>query len=405
MIAVPWYFARSGDMTTFGWVYILTNIAALFWVPYGGTLIDRFDRKQVFLYLNATMTMVVGGIALIGFNNGDLPWPMVGLIFMLTFFNYNIHFPNLYAFVQEISEPQHYGRITSYLEIQGQTSAILSGAFAAILLEGTKNGAINIFGFYIDLGMDIKAWTIYEIFAIDAATYVVAFLIIYRITFESLKKRKKEVGSVISRLRTGWDFLKGHMIIFLFGITSFAIFISVLTENFYLIPLYVSNQLNEAGDVYAASRMYYGIGAIFAGLTVRYLIGKYPVPTLIAIATFIIAGRFFLLSLTADLVLFYAMAFLLGIFNAGSRILRVTYLFNHIPNEVFGRTGSIFFLGNIVIRTLFVVLFNMTFFQMENRIIYAYVTMGVFLVLAGLLLFVYRKKLLHVPLVDGHRFS
>ena len=392
MIAVPWYFARSGEMPIFGWIYVLTNIIALFWVPYGGTLIDRFNRKQVFLYLNATLAILVGGIATIGYALGYLPWPLVGLIFMITFFNYNIHFPNLYAFVQEISEPQHYGKITSYLEIQGQTSAILSGACAALLLEGTMDGAINIFGFYINLGMDIQAWTIYEIFAIDAITYVIAFLIIHQITFESLKKRGKEVGSVLKRLKTGWNFLKQHMIIFLFGITSFAIFISVLTENFYLIPLYVSNQLNEGGDVYAASRMYYGIGAIFAGLSVRYLIGRYPIPTLISIATFIIAARFFLLSLTTDLIIFYAMAFLLGIFNAGSRILRVTYLFNHIPNEVFGRAGSIFFLGNILIRTLFVVLFNMTFFQTDNRIIYAYVVMGVFLVIAGALLFTYRRK-------------
>ena len=403
MIAVPWYFARSGEMPIFGWIYVLTNIIALFWVPYGGTLIDRFNRKQVFLYLNATLAILVGGIAAIGYALGYLPWPLVGLIFMITFFNYNIHFPNLYAFVQEISEPQHYGRITSYLEIQGQTSAILSGACAALLLEGTRDGAINIFGFYINLGMDIQAWTIYEIFAIDAITYVIAFLIIHQITFESLKKRGKEVGSVLKRLKTGWDFLKQHMIIFLFGITSFAIFISVLTENFYLIPLYVSNQLNEGGDVYAASRMYYGIGAIFAGLSVRYLIGRYPIPTLISIATFIIAGRFFLLSLTTDLIIFYAMAFLLGIFNAGSRILRVTYLFNHIPNEVFGRAGSIFFLGNILIRTLFVVLFNLTFFQTENRIIYAYVIMGVFLVIAGALLFAYRRKLVDLPLIDDRK--
>jgi len=66
---------------------------------------------------------------------GALPWQLVAGVFMLTFLNYAVHYPNLYAFVQEIIEPKYYGRITSYLEIQGQLTSILAGAGAALLLE------------------------------------------------------------------------------------------------------------------------------------------------------------------------------------------------------------------------------------------------------------------------------
>ena len=40
------------------------------------------------------------------------------LVFGLTMFNYNIHYPNLYAFVQEITDKKHYGKINSYIEVQ-----------------------------------------------------------------------------------------------------------------------------------------------------------------------------------------------------------------------------------------------------------------------------------------------
>ena len=33
------------------------------------------------------------------------------LVFGITIFNYNVHYPNLYAFGQEITEPKNYGKL------------------------------------------------------------------------------------------------------------------------------------------------------------------------------------------------------------------------------------------------------------------------------------------------------
>ena len=52
--------------------------------------------------------------------NRDL---FVVFVFGITIFNYNIHYPNLYAFGQEITEPKNYGKLNSYIEVQGQVTS------------------------------------------------------------------------------------------------------------------------------------------------------------------------------------------------------------------------------------------------------------------------------------------
>ena len=342
--------------------------------------------------------LVILSVSLLGFANGSLPWYMVGLVFMLTFFNYNIHYPNLYAFVQEFTEPQHYARITSYLEIQGQLSAILAGAFAALLLEGTIDGTINIFGYYADLGFDIEAWTIYEIFAIDTATYFAAFLIILSIRYSSIADRHSEKGNIFSRLKVGLNYLRANPLIFMFGVASYIIFMTVRVEGFYLNAMYVNNHLKEGGDVYAASEMYYAVGAVFAGFFTRFILKRVSIPAIIAILSLCVAIRFAVLAVSINLVIFYAMGLILGLANAGTRILRVTYLFTHIPNQIYGRARSIFFLTNIVARILFVALFSLSFFQEGNNVIYAFLILAFTLLITAVWLGLKSKDLSNVTI-------
>ena len=114
-------------------------------------------------------------------------------------FHYNVHYPNLYAFGQEITEPKNYAKLNAYIEIQGQSTSIFAGAFAAILLTGTENGILNLLGFKIQIPFDIQAWQIHEIFLMDAFTYVLAFIIILFIKYKPVVKRilTKETCSVV----------------------------------------------------------------------------------------------------------------------------------------------------------------------------------------------------------------
>ncbi len=392
MIAIPWFFAKQGKLDSFIWFFIITNILSLIWVPYAGILIDKYSRKSVFLLTNLFSGMLLLCLCYIGFKQGNLSLQSVALVFVLTSMNYNIHYPNLYAFIQEITPQKMYGKITSILEIQGQATNIIAGAIAVLLLEGSKNGIIEVLGMQINIFSIFNSWKIHEIFLIDAITYFASFTIISMISYVALTERKEEKTKILTRLKIGLKWLDNNRITFLFGILSYFIFTTVMIEGFYLGAAYVSKHLNASGDVYASSDIAYSAGAIFSGIFIRHIFQKINIPAGIIILTLATSSLFMILFLTNSISIFYGMLFVLGLTNAGSRILRVTYLFNNIPNQIFGRTASIFKICNILVRIILLLLFSLSFFEQANNVIYAFLTLSLFLLLtAGLLMSKYRK--------------
>ncbi|MEO1713130.1 MAG: MFS transporter, partial [Bacteroidota bacterium] len=377
MISIPWYFSQLEDMTRFGMVYALATLVALFWVPFSGMLVDKYNRKHIFLAITSVCGALVLGIAVWGQMQDILPWWAVAAVFMITFFNYNIHYPNLYAFAQEITEPSQYGRITSILEIIGQMTSVLAGAGAAMLLEGTQSGSINLFGAEVAVAFQLEPWLIQDVFLLDGITYVFAFLIIALIRYTPISERVPESGSVWKRLQTGWNWLTNHRAIFLFGLFSYVLFATILIEGFYLGANYVQLFLEGGAGVYAASEMYFALGSLLAGISIRRVFAKIGSPRSILILTALSAILYVGLTFFKSIPLFYVSLFLIGLSNAGTRIQRVTYLFKLIPNQVYGRASGIFFLFNALVRILMVGIFALPLFQNGDTIQYTFGIMAI----------------------------
>ena len=392
MIAIPWYFTQSGKASTYAMVYLAVTLVSLVWGPLSGTFVDRYNRKHIFMVLTMVSFFLMSGVAAVGYQLGGLPWYWVAAVFAMTFFNYNVHYPNLYAFVQEITEPRFYGKIASYIEIQGQLTSVLAGAFAAVLLEGVPDGNLELIGVSFQLPFAFEAWALHEIFALDAITYFIGFFFVAAISFVSLKERAIEQGSVIQRFRTGWKYLQSNPYILLFGVASFSIFVTVLVTTFYLAAIYVNNHLHESGDVFASAEICYAFGAVFAGIAIRHIFKSMSTVAAVILMTFLTAGLFAVLAVSKSLAILYAMFLLLGITNAGTRIMRINYLFERVPNQFYGRAGSIFFITNILFRLLFIAMFGMAFFNTGNNVVYAFGVLAVFLAMAsGVMIRYYRK--------------
>jgi MFS family permease len=86
----------------------------------------------------------------------------------------------------------------------------------------------------------------------------------------------------------------------------------------------------------------------------------------------LVAFAFYAMSMYKILWIFFLGNFILGITNAGVRILRTTYLFNHVPNNLIGRTNSVFNSLNIMIRMLLIGIFALPFFQINDNIRFGY---------------------------------
>lgn len=397
MIAIPWYFSNELDQPAlFGKIYLLISFGSLFWGLYSGSLIDRFNRKRIMQVYTSVGTVVLASVAISGFVLGQVPAFLIALIFGFTFFIYNIHYPNLYAFLQEITEPKNYSKITSYIEIQGQTTTAFAGALAAVLLAGTENGTLNILGFNIPVGFDIAAWPLHQVFLLNAATYATAFLLVSQMRFQAFATRFQEIQTVYERVKTGLLFLRRNPLLFLFGNATFGVFLGVLISNFYLKPIYINQHLKEAADVYAAYEMYFAIGSVISGIAITRIFKGFTMVAAVITLSVIGGGIFIFNSYNIQVFWFYAAAIALGLCNAGIRIMRVTYFFKNVPNQLIGRTSSVFMSMNVLFRITIVALISNAFFTTEGRIVWVYFLFGIGIILAALSLLPFYKRLVNL---------
>jgi hypothetical protein len=141
--------------------------------------------------------------------------------------------------------------------------------------------------------------------------------------------------------------------------------------------------------------MYFAIGAVFAGVMIRRIFRTWSEVSSIILLTVITAVIYFSSMVNENYFIYYGFNLAYGLCNAGTRIMRITFLFHHIPNQVIGRAGSVFGTINIILRMLFSALFALPFFSGTN-IIYTYFVFGMMLLVAVFLLARDRKRLLQL---------
>lgn len=394
MLAIPWYFINvAGEQSLYGLMYALITGVSVFWMLYSGTLIDRFDRKHIFLGINVAGAAVLLSMAGYGFATGPMSIFVASIAFATTFFIFNIHFPNLYAFAQEITDRKDYKRILSYLEVQHQLTASISGAIGAILLSGLSIDTLMIGGYEWKVYLHLTPWELHEIFLMDGCTYVLAFILIAMIRYKSVAEKHIDRGSIKKRLQQGVSYLKDHPMLALFGSVSYAVFISVLVAVYFLVPKYTDVFLDTGVGTFALFRGIYSLGAVIAGIFVARIF-QHTRPAVAVIIMGLIAASFYYISLfNTNVFVFFGLGLLIGICNAGTRIMRAAYVFNHVPNHVIGRVTSIFNLYHMFFRTAFTLLFALPFFSVGKQVVWAFLILGFFITVSMLLLLLNLKRI------------
>jgi MFS family permease len=394
MLAVPWYFNSRSDAGYFNAAYGVITLLVIFWGLYAGSLVDRFPRKSVFMMLNLSCGIVFSLVALGGYMYGSTHPLLILSVFGITMFNYNIHYPALYALGHEITPPESYSKFNSYIEVVGQSVSVLSGGLAAMLLDGMLRVSIIGSGlFSFRMPFTIAAWRIEDIILFNAVAHFVACAFIYFIKYTPLKVSVPDKGVLWERLSSGFKYLNTKPEVLLFGLASYSVFAMLLVEVHAVLPGYIDRYLHQNGSVFALADTVYAVGALAAGLGVRHLF-KRQNPTLsIIILTLIICVFFIWHTFAQDVWVTLFLSIVLGFANAGIRILRLTYLFKHIPNELMGRVNSIFNMANVLTRALFIFLFTQAFFANGSEIRWAYFIMGVFLLGSASLMLVKYNKL------------
>ncbi|MBL7778192.1 MAG: MFS transporter [Chitinophagales bacterium] len=400
MLAVPWYFTGIiHQQELFGKIYFAITCVSLVWGMYAGALIDRYDRKKIFLAINLSGLALASLVSATGFYLGELHWSMVALVFAATAFIYNIHFPNLYAFAQEITDKNHYSRVTSLLEIQGQLTFTISGGLAAMMLQGF-DGRLALAGQNYLLPFQFQPWKIHEIFSLGVLAYIITFLLIWRIRSLPVIEKKTDTSHLRDRLKAGISFLRNQPLIMHFGNSSLLVFLTILVFGTYVATFYVDSYLHQSADVYALSDMTFSFGSLLAGfLTTKVFKEREAVKGIIILSA--VSGLMYLTMITHhSAFLFCAANFVIGACNASIRIQRVTYMFHHIPNHIIGRTGSIFFMINVFLRMCLIGFLTIPFFHKGTNVVYAVMLMGMICFAAAIILGLLKSDLEKTKEID-----
>ena len=113
-------------------------IAFLFFIGYKNTTFEMMNSKiydvkivkerirHYCAVMDRCQYQVITKLKSYGVSCGQTPWILVMAVFGTTMFHYNVHYPNLYAFGQEITEPKNYAKLNAYIEIQGQSTSIFA---------------------------------------------------------------------------------------------------------------------------------------------------------------------------------------------------------------------------------------------------------------------------------------
>ncbi len=382
MITIPMYFAKEGLSSFFTLFYLIVTFIGLFWGLYAGTLVDKYNRQFLFWTFNLGAAILLAILSIIAIASGGVTHWIAILAFFITFLYFGIHFNSFYAFMQEISEQSTYNKIASTIEIQVQLSSALAGGLAAIVWEG---------GLW--WGVDIPQINLAYILAFNAFTYFIAFLLLKFLKYEVLIIRKSEQGNLLERLQTGYNWLKINKIVAYFGVLSLSVFVLVMVGTYSLNTVYSQNVIQAGQHVYAFSEMFFAAGAMVAGAFMQYIFKNFQTINAIIFLVVLTVIKCIILAVFYHEYIFYACCFILGLCNAGIRVLRIPFMFKIVPNQVQGRVNSLLGISNTLLRLLFLGIFSLSFFHQNDNIKYVFVVFALFLALVVLLLLIIKPKL------------
>ena len=248
MIAVMfWIKQQTGSASLMGIYMMVTNLPAVFMGPIGGTLADRFSRRNIMV-----ITDLVNGLALLGL--GILFWfrPEADALLLSTLFGVSI----LVSIMSSFFRPAMSAAIPDLVpkESVGGANGLNQGAFQVAMFVGQAIGGV----LFRILGAPL-------LIMIDGVSYLISALSESFIRIPRRLERKEEFGhplqgfwkDTVDGFRYVWDH-RGVRALFL---TASAINFTAM-PFLVLAPFYVEDVLHASVDWYGYILAAYAIGSL-----------------------------------------------------------------------------------------------------------------------------------------------
>jgi MFS family permease len=317
-LAVPWLLIQQPNGNAiYGLSSSVLTLLLVLLLPFLGKAIDRNSRQKVlFIYYGFGLITNLFVIATILIQGRVETWH---LVMSITFgsLGVSVYFPAQFAFNQEVLSRDQYRALSGAIEVQWQSGAMIAGGLATLLINRVPLAAILV---------------------LDCCAYVAAFCVMARVPYSRNPKLEANSASAWKLMLEGFAYLQQRPRLSLVLLGSFLPFLGVMVCIF-LAPVFINNVLHAGPVVFGFSEVSYSFGAVLAGLTIPWLIGKIGLirTLLLTVGCYTLAAA--INPVFPVVAVFLGSVFFQGWGNAGSRVARSTIALEAVPNELMGRVN------------------------------------------------------------------
>jgi len=254
-IALMWMVLElTGSKSMTGLIVMLGSLPSLLLGPYSGALVDRLDRRRTMLVSDLARAGLVMIIPLLFFVGGLTPWVLGLVIFAMASFN-TFYLPARDSLVGQIVAPGDRLGANTMIQTSWQYAILLGPAIVALALRWLSQA---------------------NLFVLDAASYVVSFLFIFRIGSSKGGFRRPNPAEFVRVLAGGWaDTLAGLK--YVFGEPRLrALLLVTAADNLFLmgpavlgVPIFVKDVLKQDLESFAFVSIATAVGMITSTILLR----------------------------------------------------------------------------------------------------------------------------------------
>lgn len=332
--ALTWYaLDKSGSNQLVASIVNANIISGILMAFLAGLIIDTFPKKNITI-LSHLLRIGFIVIPLILLTVNEYHPIYLFLIALSNGLGWNLYYPASKGLLQNISTKEELLKSNSGAEITMQIGLFSSGAVA---------GSLYIF------------WGLKLILALSLFLFIVSVFLtclIKTTQTQLVPKQQTKVKNGIKELYVGGiRYFMGHPAIFLLGLVLYIPFIGANVINT-ILPGYANIELNANVAVYGLIDMAYGIGACVVGFTIIGLSKKFSVNKLISIGFLLGTFTGLFLFVNTSQLMAGLLFFICGLCGPGIRTLIYSWIMEIVPNEILGRTMTMWNLLSLVIQVI-----------------------------------------------------
>ena len=317
-------YAHTGSAVAVGFVFLAAALPNLLLGPISGTLVDRWDQKQVLVVSDLLRAAVVLLIPVAAVTNVVLVYPLVFAVTSISIF----FRPARESIMPRIVRPEDL------------LTANSANWLAETLADIVGYSLAGVFVAFLGSSVTLAFW-------LDAATYLISAMLILTVTIPPVARVSAEAGeSVLAQLRAGWRFLRRETVLLTNTaqavVAQFGAGILISVTLIY-VDTALRNDRLATPTVYALMEAGLGLGNLVGGFVIGLLGPRLAKGRLVIIGYAAYGACIVGLGLTGNVAAALGLAIGIGVANMVFVIPSQTLFQQRTPGDMIGRVVGIRF--------------------------------------------------------------